>query len=137
MAAANALLRAIASTGRRFFWYRDERGTPVEERVGQFVKLDDSWRLWFVDAYSQTPVYLHQPSWRGWRGFTNGGTMKRLIEHLRDFIRHGTPVPASEFGPWPDFVCGGDLWGYGADMEKIRAQAAVLGVTGAAQGCAA
>jgi hypothetical protein len=24
------------------------------------------------------------------------------------------------FGPWPEWICGGDLWGYGAEMDVVR-----------------
>lgn len=121
---ANALLRAIATTGRRFFSYTDGGVT----RVSYFDRLGPSSRLWLIDAYTQHPVYLHHPPGRRWRGFTGGGTLQRLVVALRDFIRHGQPVSPGHFGPWPDVLCGGDLWGYGDDMAIVRQVARDLGI---------
>ena len=37
-------------------------------------------------------------------------------------------MPASYLGPWPQWMCEGDLWGYGDDMQTVRAKALELGI---------
>ncbi len=107
----NEFISVIASCGRRFFSY--------QERVSSF-EVDDKGRLWFLDAYSQTRIYTHNSG--KWRGFTNGGTLRTLIEDLRDYIRTGDS-PNLNIGPWPKHLCDGDLWGYGDAMQQVRTAA--------------
>lgn len=114
---ANQLIGVIANYGRRFFYH--------EGRIGRF-ELGDRGRVWWIDAYSQARIYTH---YRGpWRRFTGGGTLKALICNLRDYITKGTPLPPHTLGPWPDWYCGGDLWGYGDDMAHVREAASELGL---------
>lgn len=112
---ANAFIAVIAGTGRHFFAH--------EGHVSQFA-LDHRQRIWFVDAYTHRRIYTH---YRGrWRGFTQGGTMRALVEALRDYIRDGAK-PALGLGPWPSWICDGDLWAYGEDaMQEVRRVAAEL-----------
>jgi hypothetical protein len=114
--AVNRLIWVIAQYGRKFFRHG--------ERVACF-ELDHRGRVWFVDAYSQKRIYTHYRY--EWRGFTNGGTLRTLVEQMRDFIRTGEPQRLN-LGPWPTELCGGDLWAYGADMERVRLAAAANGV---------
>lgn len=114
---ANRFIAAVAGCGRRFFHH--------DGRVSYF-KADDRGRIWFVDKYTQRPIYTHYTG--RWRGFTEGGTLKRLVEKLRDFIRTGNKQRL-DLGPWPDWICGGDLWGYGAYMSAVRQAARKIGVT--------
>lgn len=107
--AANNMLKAIASCGRKFFAYQD--------RVSQF-EVDARGRVWLIDKYTQKRIYTHYRY--QWRGFSEGGTLRALIERLRDFITQGKPLPALIFGPWPEWICGGDLWAYGEAMETVR-----------------
>lgn len=80
--------------------------------------------MWFLDDYTRKRIYTH---YKGrWRGFTHGGTIKQLIESLRDYITRGELLPAGIFGPWPDWYCGGDLWGYDSAMETVRTKAMLL-----------
>ncbi len=115
---ANALLMVVASHGRRFF--RDERdGTITRFEVGA------RGEVWLHDKYTKRRIYTQYEQGR-WRGFSEGGTLRDLCRALRDYIRHGKPIAPGWFGPWPDYVCGGDLWGYGEDMETIRREVAKL-----------
>jgi hypothetical protein len=114
---ANRMLAAIASCGRRFFHH--------DGNLSRF-EVDGRGRVWFLDGYSNRRVYTH---YRGkWRGFTNGGTLRALCEALSDFIMTGRAISPWHFGPFPDWSCGGDLWGYGADMAAVREAALRLGV---------
>lgn len=114
---ANKLLLIIASNGRRFF------------RSGSFVaafSVDERGRVWFHDDHSRRKLYTHR--WPPRRGFCHGGTMASLVRELRDWIMHGKQVRCKTFGPWPDWVCGGDLWGYGDDMDIVRNYARQVGI---------
>lgn len=113
---ANLFLKAIAECGRRFFFHRDH--------VSRF-EVDARGRIWFVDSYQDARIYTHYEG--EWRGFSEGGTLRSLVTHLRDFIRTGEPQKLA-LGPWPDWVCGGDLWGYGEAMEHVRQAATSLSI---------
>ena len=108
---ANEFLREIAGCGRRFFHHAG--------RISAF-EADYGGRVWFEDAYSQKRIYTHYRY--KWRGFTNGGTLRALVERLRDYISTGHS-PNLNLGPWPEHLCDGDLWGYGDDMQRVRAAA--------------
>lgn len=117
LARANALLVVIASTGRRFFAHRG--AVSRLELRGSLLWWCDSWRE------GRRPDFcLHRRGWR--RRLHHGGTMQNLIEELKAFVLVGTPVPAWHFGPWPERMCGGDLWGYGEDMAAVRLAARAL-----------
>ena len=114
----NELIGVIASCGRRFF--------KTGDRVAR-LEIDSNRRIWFVDDHRGIRVFTHRKG--EWRKFSNGGTLKRLIERLRDFVKLDRTLPEMTFGPWPDVICDGDLWGYGDDMEKVRDAAQRLGIT--------
>lgn len=116
-AAANELLRVIASCGRRFFHH--------EDRISR-LELDDRGRVWLHDKYTGARIYTHRDG--RWRGFSEGGTLQGLIKALRDYVKRGTKLHSLTFGPWPKWYCGGALWGYGEDMEKVRDAARQLGI---------
>jgi hypothetical protein len=114
---ANKVLRTIASCGRHFFAY--------EYKVGQ-LELDDHNRLWFCDACTNKRIYT---AYKGrWKHFTEGGTMRDLVRALCRFVREGTKLHPRVFGPWPQWYCDGDLWGYGDAMVTVRNAAIELEV---------
>lgn len=115
---ANQMLAEIGSCGRKFFAHNG--------RVSRF-EVDERGRVWLIDKYKERRVYTHYLG--RWNGFTEGGTLRRLIERMRDFIRDGSLLPAGIFGPWPEWICGGDLWAYGEDMQRVRDAALRLGIT--------
>lgn len=119
MKKANELLKTIASHGRKFFNYHERYG------VSRF-DVDGRGRVWFVDGSTGKRIYLHYKYWG--KGFSEGGTLKSLVNALMKFIRDGELVSRSHFGPWPEWVCNGDLWGYGDDMQAVRERAEHLGV---------
>ena len=120
---ANEILRIVASHGRKFFsLYGD--GSPKAnqpDRISFFeLRLRD--RLWFIDKCTQHPIYT---AYKGrWRGFSEGGTLRNLVEALRDYIMRGEKIHVkAHFGPWPEWVSGGDLWGYGEkEMALVRSE---------------
>lgn len=84
--------------------------------------------MYFVDDYSQKAIYT---AWTrdDWRGFSHGGTLRDLVIVLAAFIRFGGRIAPSRFGPWPQWICGSDLWGYGNEnMTKVRKAASNLGI---------
>ena len=118
--AANELLKEIANCGRRFFYH--------DGRVSRF-EIDYRGRIWFIDKYREARLYCHGPYALTSPAFTEGGTLASLCRSLAAcFIQDGMPIHQSSLGPWPEWLCDGDLWGYGEDMEKIRDRAAELGV---------
>lgn len=122
---ANRIIEAIASCGRRFLSMNSDRpGQPdPDARVSRFELVKG--RVWYVDKYRGARIFVNcEMHWRrgwGWR-FSDGGTLLSLMQHLRDFIVKGTPINPAYFGPFPQWSCGGDLWGYGADMAVLRAK---------------
>ena len=116
---ANAFIASIAACGRHFF----------ESKDGDYARLevDDRGRVWFICEWRGTRIYTHRQG--RWRWFHHGGTLKDLIERLRDFITKDKQLPPTLFGPWPAWIAGGDLWGYKDDMVKVREAGALLGIT--------
>lgn len=111
---SNQLIEVTASCGRGFFKY---------DQVSR-LEIDLRGRIWFIDGYRGVKVYTY---YKGhWKGFSEGGTLRGLVIVLRDYIRFGNLLGARVFGPWPDWVCGGDLWGYGGDMQIVRDKAKEL-----------
>jgi hypothetical protein len=75
--------------------------------------VDKSGELWFVDRYTRKPVLVRHQEWRH---FSEGGSLRSIVQHLAAYIRDRSPVNIHYFAPSPEWVCGGDLWGYGEDM---------------------
>lgn len=113
----NQLIQAISAVGRKFFRYK--------ENISQF-EIDKQGRVWFVDGYCGKRIYAHYK--HSWRGFSEGGTLMSICKELVDYIRTGKLLHERTFGPFPDWVCDGDPWGYKADMEVVRKKAVELGI---------
>ena len=106
---ANQVLRVISSHGRRFFW------SQTHNRVSHFIRTTTA--VYYVDHW--TGSIIDTATDKDWHGFTNGSTLRRLVEDLAQYIRTGEPISSEHFGPWS--YCRGDLWGYGQEeMEKVR-----------------
>lgn len=106
---ANQVLCVISSHGRRFFW------SEKHNRVSRFIGTTTA--VHYVDHW--TGSIIDTAADKDWHGFTNGGTLRGLVEALAHYIRTGDPISSGHFGPWD--YCRGDLWGYGQEeMEKVR-----------------
>lgn len=117
--AVNKLIMEIGSCGRRFFYNRDFGYA--------WMSIDIHGKIWFTDDYNCKCIYTHYSG--RWKHFTHGGTMRTLVEQFRDYIQTGKKVFIGYFGPWPEWYCDGDLWGYGAEnMKAIREKAIELGI---------
>ena len=114
----NKIVRVIGDNGRNFFKYKD-----------RYAKMEIGSRghIYWIDEYTEARIYTHC-EWSDWRGFSNGGTLKDVVKELRDFVRTGERVKVNIFGPYPDWYCNGDLWGYGDDMKNVREAASGLGI---------
>lgn len=121
---ANGVIAIIATHGRRFFSENGDRMPRISTpRLSRFDFIDG--RLWFTDKYTGKRIFVHyEPTVRcgRWRGFSQGGTLQSLVKLLRDYILNGDEGFVGALGPWPEWMCGGDLWGYGEDMEKVRGE---------------
>lgn len=115
----NAMIKTIGDCGRGFF---KSNGNYAR------VELDMRGRVWWVDDYTKKRIYTHYNG--RWRGFSHGGTLKAVVESFKDYIVFNKPLWPKIFGPWPEGYCGGDLWGYGQDMQKVRDKAELLKMYG-------
>jgi hypothetical protein len=85
---ANRILRTIGRYGRQFFSNHSD-GAWLEDpkRYAEFF-FAPSGRLKYRDrgrAAREIDIAYHGR----WAGFTDGGTLRRVVEHLRDYIIHG------------------------------------------------
>ncbi len=117
---ANELIQVIAQHGRRFFYNVTRNATARFE-------LDHRGRVWFIDDYSGTRIYTHRSGFQSnWRGFSHGGTLRDLVERMRDYIVTGQPLSPHWLGPERSFS-NGNIWGYEPDaMEAVRREGAAL-----------
>lgn len=110
---ANELIKLIASCGRKFF----RHGETIAS-----MEIDKNGKIWFVDEYTRRRIYTH---YRGdWRGFNHGGTMRRLIEVLRDYISKGDMLNPRIIAPIDFYKDGSNLWGYELNEAETLRQAA-------------
>jgi hypothetical protein len=123
IAEADAVIRAIGSHGRRFFYSKEH------DRFATFA-IDAGGGLRLIDDWSGKSIRLTEHG--KWRGFSHGGTCRAMVWALAVYIRTGKPIHRGHFGPWPEWRCDGDVWGYGADeMERVRAAAFASGAVAA------
>ena len=121
---SNSIIRVMASFGRRFFSENSDRRSPVDNPFIAHFMVDRVRELWFVDRYTRKPILVRHTDWPG---FSDGGTLRQIIRHLAAHIGKADPINPRHFGPFPEWQCGGDLWGYGDDMPKVtEAVAAIL-----------
>lgn len=142
VAEANALIELIASHGRQFFRYRGRAEYNAKDknttwypanRVARFELRNG--RLYYVDEYSQRAVYLQRTGFRNaWFGFTHGGTLRALVESMRDYILDGTPVPRWQIVIQQRDANGleNNIWGYDvASAQAVRAAAYTMAIVAA------
>ncbi|MBF4990657.1 hypothetical protein [Methylophilus sp. QUAN] len=105
---ANKLIQIIGSHGRCFFYSQSkQRFARLELRNG---------RVYFIDDYTEKAIYTHNTGFGcgRWSGFSHGGTLKGLVEWLRDYVTKGQLLPRAVIGlpnlnfkTWKD-----NIWGY-------------------------
>lgn len=105
LAKANQAIALISSTGRRFFY------NATHDRVAE-LRLDDRGRIWWVDDYTGKSIYTHRTGFTSrWKGFSHGGTLRRLVEHFRDYVTDGAALPIGLIAPMR-FSQDSNIWGY-------------------------
>lgn len=114
---ANALIKVIAAHGRRFFYCKSEDRTA-------HIELDARGRVWFVNDFRAARIYTHKPGcWNG-MGFSHGGTLKALVEDMRDYIVRGEQIPRWKIAPERMRDDGSNIWGYSPESAiAVRAAA--------------
>lgn len=113
---ANQLIQVLAAHGRRFF-YCKSKDTYAR------MEIDARGRVWFIDDYTQKRVYTHDTRGR-WRGFTHGGTLRTLVECMRDYIINGTPIHRGRIATKQLGDSDDDIWGYGPEAAAAVREAA-------------
>lgn len=114
---ANAIIRVIGSYGRHFLSENSDRRVLVADPFFAHFKVDKRNEVWFVDRYSRKANLVRLSDWPH---FSDGGTLRDLVKHLANYIAVHSQINLRIFGPWAEWVCSGDLWGYGEDMQKVR-----------------
>lgn len=110
---ANRILKTIGSHGRLFFSNHSDGACHGEpKRYAEFFFAYNG-RLKYRDRWRGTEVDITRPG--KWRGFADGGTLRRVVEHLRDFIIRGKE----------GVVFVREYWGY-QDSEQEACNAALL-----------
>lgn len=121
---SNAIIRVMAAHGRHFFSENSDRRELVANPFIAHFTVDKQGELWFIDRYTRKAILVRQDG--NWRGFSGGGTLRSIVCVLASYITRDIPVSLSYFSPSPEWVCGGDLWGYGNDMLIVRDEVAKL-----------
>lgn len=137
LAHANELIRIIASHGRRFFFHHGTNRYDPKTKITTFVAANRfaylelrNGRVYFVDDYTSQAIYTHRAGFGNkWRGFSHGGTLRALVEDMRDYIIHGTPIARWKIVIQRLQAKGTDdlednVWGYDADAARAVREAA-------------
>ena len=112
--AANELITEMACCGRRFF-YSDKL-----DRIGQF-EISPRGRIRFHDEYTDALIDTYSHHLGAWRKFSHGGSLRSLVEYLRDYIRIGQKLPLQIIAP--------EYWGYDhASSKRVQQKAIELGI---------
>lgn len=114
---ANRFVNVIASCGRKFFHHNG---------FVSYFELSEHGRVFFIDYYTKKRIYTHKRCGR-WKGFTSGGTLKALVESLRDFIKTGRQLNIDYFNNEMSNRFR-NPWGYGDDLEIVKGAAESLGI---------
>lgn len=114
---ANNFLVAIGSCGRRFFYNK-------KKSIYARFEMDVNGRVWFHDDYTGARIYTHYSG--RWSGFTQGETLRRLIDFLSsEYIKYGEKLNPSFFKKNGTFAA---AWGYGDDIGVVKKAGVDLGI---------
>ena len=105
--ACNDIIRIIGSHGRRFLSSNSDAGEPSDNPTFAAFKIDSCNRLLYIDRHSGREILVRLNEWRG---FSDGGTLRAVVEWMRDWImRDG----------FPPFIVIHEYWGYGEDAAVV------------------
>ena len=109
----NQLIEFISQRGRNFF---------RSNALGEIIIQSDKY--YYVDDYSLKKIYMwNHERWA--YGFSGGGTLKRLLLNLKDYIITGNPL---NFIVLPR-LGGGNVWEYPeSDVLEIEEYARKVGI---------
>jgi len=107
IAQANSFIRVIATNGRHFLSHGGTSG---------LLLFDDQQRVRYIDPFTKTHVFLYGAKWKG---FSEGGTMRSLVQCLRQYIQGVIPTGDDLIKKLPLHMD----WGYGPGMDAVRAAA--------------
>ena len=125
LSAANEFIKAIASCGRNFLSENSDSRNKVESPFISFMEVDKNGKVWFTDRYTKKRIYTHYKY--DWKNFSEGGTLRNIIECLREFIKRGRTMRKEYFQP---HMGSGfeNPWGYGEDILIVKEAAVRLGI---------
>ncbi len=110
----NTLIEVISRHGRRFFW------NDQAKRVAR-MEMDARGKLWWVDDYQGKRICIEKMGGyeHDWRGFSHGGTLKDLVQMMRNYVKTGYQIHSGYIAV--------SYWGYPEDAaEACRAEAKML-----------
>ena len=110
---ANKIIRVIGSHGRRFLSSNSDCREPKEDPTFSRFEVDSKGELWYVQWYGAKRILVRH---REWPGFCDGGTLRGVIEHLRNHILLGNPVR----------IHFAEYWGYEQDMALVAREVGEL-----------
>lgn len=113
---ANAIVRVIAAHGRHFLSENSDRRELVENPFVSHFVVDKNHEVWFVDRYTRKHILVRHQDWDG-MGWSDGGTLRSIVQHLAAHISEGAAINPGYFGISPDWMP--NHWGYGDDMRKV------------------
>ncbi|MDE1464814.1 hypothetical protein [Spartinivicinus poritis] len=123
--AVNELIKVIASCGRCFFSENAYGFKQVENPFISTMEIDERGKIWFIDSETKERIYTHYQ--HRWKNFSQGGTLRGLIESFRNYISKGHQLRANYFQP--DMGNGfRNPWGYGDDILIVKEAALRLGI---------
>lgn len=122
---ANALIKIIAAHGRHFF-FSLHTGKTAELFIGK------QGRVYLIDEYTSKVIFTHKTTWPNeWRGFSHGGTLRGMVEMMRDYIVKVEKIPAFYLGIDRRNITDGNVWGYSSEAIKaVRLEASMLPIIG-------
>ncbi|WP_163830751.1 hypothetical protein [Spartinivicinus ruber] len=123
--AVNELIKVIATCGRCFFSENGDKLNKVENPFISTMEIDSRGKVWFTDSYTRKRIYTHYQY--DWKGFTHGGTLKRLVEFFRNHITRGVQIRSDYFDPNGSYI-GEHPWDYGDDILIVKEAALRLGI---------
>jgi len=121
---------ADASTGEPPSARSDELRERNGYTGGEVSRLElRRGRVFYLDSYTGKAIYTHKTTWSNdWKGFSNGGTLRSLVEDMRDYVLNGTPISRWKIGiPRDADSLDNNIWGYDeADLKLVRDAAFAL-----------
>jgi len=89
---ANLYIAAISHHGRQFYSHQG--------KVSFFLFCPTTGRIKLKDKYTGAFVDVQGIAWKNWKGFIEGGTLRNVIERLRDFILGKRKAPRYTYQHW-------------------------------------